>query len=431
MKSLKYIPWTKYPQYDHIAIWSYLEQLPNDFEQNKMLAFGKGSSYGDVCLNQNGILFDTNALSSIFEFDRVTGILRCGSGTTIKQILNKITPVHWFLPVVPGTKNVSVGGAIANDIHGKNHHVKGSFGNHIVSLEIYRTDVGLVECSNDKNSALFHATIGGIGLTGLIITATIQLIRIPSQFLDIENKPFGSIKEFIDLTTKVDSEYEYTVGWLNSTGTTGSGILQLANFCDIPKYNKNNRIIKERNIPSFLAKSCKVNRILVKIINRIYNIRMITNNGVRHFNDYLFPLDFITDWNKFLPSSGFIQYQCRIPYDNASDIITKLLELAFSAKTVSFLNVIKIFGLVEPNGFMSFPRQGVTLSIDFFKINAKTLEILDIMDNIVFNCGGAIYPAKDFRMNPKYFRRNFLHLEQFVPHIDPNFSSSYWRRMNE
>ena len=96
MKSLKYIPWTKYPQYDHIAIWSYLEQLPNDFEQNKMLAFGKGSSYGDVCLNQNGILFDTNALSSIFEFDRVTGILRCGSGTTIKQILNKITPVHWF-----------------------------------------------------------------------------------------------------------------------------------------------------------------------------------------------------------------------------------------------------------------------------------------------------------------------------------------------
>ena len=432
MKRSEYTSWSLQPLHPNNGVITDINFLETWMESNaseSIITFGNGRSYGDVCLNAGGLLFDSRNLKNIV-FDEISGKLISSAGVTIKEILERTMPLGWMLPVVPGTKEVTLGGAIANDVHGKNHHVMGSFGNHVESFTLLTTSRKLITCTESQNSDLFEATIGGLGLTGLITEVTIQLMKVDSPYMAIKNVPFGSISEFIELSSKHEEDFLYSVGWLNISKKLGSGILQLANHMessgDLYKY----RNFKQIHLPRFFKMPGLVNKVTVSMINYLYETFNSKNSDIKYFDDFLFPLDKLDSWNRVFFGKGLLQYQFLIPMEKASIVLNKILEIASLSGSLSFLNVIKTFGDKSSVGIMSFPTKGVTMSLDFFRIDAELLGLLDRMDEIIFNAGGKLYPAKDFRMDSRYFDSNFPRYQDFVPFIDPMFSSSYWRRVN-
>ena len=432
MKNFKYNPWSMHAKHSPVGIVTdveYLDAQKLSESGTSIIPFGKGRSYGDVCMNNQGFLFDSESLDGI-DFDNISGMVRCGAGVTLKQILDKTVPCGWMLPVVPGTKEVTVGGAIANDIHGKNHHRMGSFGNHVESFTLCTSYGKQIVCSPDTNFDLFQATIGGLGLTGLITSATIKLMKISSPYMHVRNIPFNSISEFIELSHKYDEEFLYSVGWLNVSQKLGSGILQLGNHSESSRVEHDYKKAKQVKVPQFFRIPGVINKFTVRMINSLYAKLNSKDSGSKYYDAFLFPLDGLPSWNKIFFPKGFLQYQCLVPYPNASVALDEILRIAETSGSLSFLNVIKIFGTHSSLGKMSFPQEGVTMSLDFFKINSELFELLDDMDAIIFDNGGKIYPAKDFRMNSQYFGSNFPKYREFEKFIDPVFSSNYWRRVN-
>lgn len=431
MRHSKYVSWNLYPRHKHAGILTDLNGFISKIHgrpNTSLIPFGNGRSYGDMCLNDQNWLFDTSKLNSI-QFDQRSGIVICGAGVTLKEILVTTMPHGWMLPVVPGTKEVTVGGAIANDVHGKNHHVMGSFGNHLTSLDLFTSDNLTVTCGPNVNSGLFEATIGGLGLTGLITKATIRLIKVPSAYLDVRNIGFSSISEFIRLSSEYEKDFPYSVGWLNVSKRLGSGILQLGDYAQLAPTTGMYTGFKQINLPKFIKMPGIVNNLTVRLTNKIYAKSNSKESDIKYFDDFLFPLDKLGYWNRMLFPKGFLQYQCVIPFKDADDALNEVLSIASKSNCLSFLNVIKIFGERKSQGLMSFPIQGVTVALDFFKINPKLLTLMDQMDDVVFQAGGKLYPAKDSRMSQKHFDDNFPNFKDFKPFMDPIFSSSYWRRV--
>ena len=396
-----------------------------------MLAYAQGRSYGDSCLNDGGILLDTSSLSSIIAFDREHGIIRCDAGTTLAEILDLVVPSGWFLPVAPGTKYVSVGGAIANDVHGKNHHRAGTFGRYVKQFELLRSSGERLVCSSSQHSELFRATIAGLGLTGLIVWAEFQLNRIDGPNIDVERFRFSTLDEFYSLAEPSDRDYEYTVAWLDcASSKAGRGIFTRGNPAKSdsrpPKSSEGARLRQMPvSAPSFILNQLTV-RAMQSFYYRMQSLQ--TPNEVVHYEPFLFPLDAIANWNRIYGRRGFLQYQCVVPFD-AREAIEDILRRIRRSDATAVLAVLKTFGDMKSPGMLSFPRPGVTLAVDFPNEGDRTLRLLEQLDETTRAARGAVYPAKDARMSAESFQAYFPEWQTFARYVDPKFSSSFWRRV--
>jgi len=396
------------------------------------LPYGNGRSYGDSCQNPGGTLLDARGLDRFVSFDPATGVLACEAGVTLAQILERMVPQGWFLPVTPGTRFVTVGGAIANDVHGKNHHRMGTFGHHVRAFELLRSDGGRTWC-RPGDDGLFAATVGGLGLTGLVTEAVLQLRRIPGPWLDAESIRFDGLDEFFELSRASADSHEYVVAWIDclaSGASLGRGHLLRADHAPCDDQPRREPGPSRLRMPLTPPVSL-VNRLSLRPFNSAYYHRQRARRrrGAQHYLGYFYPLDGIADWNRMYGPRGFLQHQCVLPPAAARDGIAALLREIAASGQGSFLAVLKEFGDAPSPGMLSFPRPGTTLALDFPHTGPAVLALLDRLDAIVDAAGGAIYPAKDARMSGAHFRRAFPAWERFQAHVDPRFSSGFWRRV--
>ncbi len=407
---------------------------PIPFEKfSSVLPYGQGRSYGDSCLNDGGTLIVTDRLNRLASFDAEAGVLRCEAGATLEDILGVIVPRGWFLPVSPGTQFVSVGGAVANDIHGKNHHKAGTFGRFVRRFELLRSSGERLVCSPAENADLFGATIGGLGLTGLMTWVEFALKKIPGPHIDVETLPFHSLEDFFRLSDAGDRDFEYTVAWFDGLSSPEKfrGLFYRGNHSAPPDRVKapsmNLRFAVPFNCPSAL-----LNRWTLGAFNRLY-YDWNAHKPARHsvpYRPFFYPLDTVGRWNRVYGRRGFFQYQCVVPKGEPGrrPVAAVLQEVAKSGQG-SFLSVLKLFGDRASPGLLSFPRPGVTLAMDFANRGQKTFDLLERLDGLVRDAGGAVYPAKDARMSAASFQSFFPRWREFAKFVDPKFSSGFWRRV--
>lgn len=403
------------------------------FDKMPVLAHGNGRSYGDVCLNNNGVIINTRALNRFIHFDNNTGQLICEAGCLLSDILTFSIPRGWMLPVVPGTQFVTVGGAIANDIHGKNHHMHGTFGIHVKRFALLRSSGKCIECSATHHPDLFAATIGGIGLTGLILWADIQLMPVASEFLSVVTEPFYGLDAFFALSQKAEKTHEYTVAWLDchsSSKKFARGLLMSAHHTNLAHQHKAH-IRKTLSVPFFFP-SFVLNNVSVRAFNEVYFYAgsRAPSEKIVHYDSFFFPLDSIHHWNRIYGRRGFYQYQCVVPLHVGIESIGELVNTIVRSQQGSGLSVLKIFGDKPSPGILSFPMPGITLALDFPNKGEKTLQLLNRLDDIVMNANGRVYLAKDARLNSKTFDCYYgQQWKKLSAHQDPAFSSSLLRRV--
>lgn len=397
-----------------------------------VLAQGMGRSYGDTCLNSGGGLLMTRHLDRCHSFDREHGILRADAGLTLENACSIIIPHGWMIPVTPGTKFVTLGGAVANDVHGKNHHVKGTFGHHVRCLGLRRSDGSQIECGPDQEVDLFRATVGGLGLTGLIEWVEIALEHIDTVDLDVEDISFSSVEDFFDLSEE-SSGWPHTVAWVDCMAqgkTLGRGIFSRGR----PAATRSLQSVTPRlklTVP-FVPPISLINTLSVQLFNEFYYRRILgTVRKQCHFDSFIYPLDAIHHWNRIYGPRGFYQYQCVIPPEHARADIPRLLRCIADSRAGSCLIVLKNFADIPAAGMLSFPRSGTTLALDFPNKGASTLSLFEELDKIVAASGGRLYPAKDARMSKALFHAGYPRLGEFERFRDPGFQSDFWRRMTE
>lgn len=393
------------------------------------IAYGMGRSYGDVCLNPHGVLWNATGMDHLISFDRETGILRCESGAVLRDIQAATVRDGWMLPVTPGTQIVTVGGAIANDVHGKNHHRLGSFGDHVREIVLARTDGEIITCGTEARRDWFCATVGGIGLTGVVLEAEIQLRRVAGPWIDSETIPYGTLGEFFSLADESESGWEHTVAWIDcAPGREGRGLFMRGNHS----------ALSDAASPSgrgvafpFTPPVSMVNRLTHKPFNMAYYHLKAWKAGrkVERYDTFFYPLDNIHEWNRMYGPRGFFQYQCVVPREVGRDAVAAILREAAKAREGSFLAVIKTFGARAPFGMLSFPRPGVTLALDFPNHGVTSLRLFERLDRIVTEAGGRLYLAKDARMSRETFEAGYPRAAEFMKYRDAGISSAMSRRL--
>ncbi len=429
-----YGSWGRYPKLtpSEVVRLQWRDELPdlNSFRK-KVLPYGYGKSYGDSCQNHNGVLLDTKGLDKFISFDDRNGIVRCEAGVTLADVLELALPRGWFLAATPGTKLCSVGGALANDVHGKNHHKGGTFGSNVTKFELVRSTGERLICSPEENSELFEATIGGLGLTGLVTWVEFKVKPCPSEFIAMESIKFDGLEEYFEIAADSDKDYEYTVSWVDCTASgsnLGRGIFSRGNHADPAEHSLPDT--PKDGAKSFPFDAPFINPFTVNMFNILFYNKQFDRKqkSVVHYDPFFYPLDAVHHWNKAYGKSGFLQYQFVVPFDNANNNINKILKKVAASGLSSFLTVLKNFGDANSPGMLSFPRPGVTMAIDFRMTGERTLKVLDELDDVVRDAGGALYPAKDARMKGGDFKRFYPRWKEFSQYIDPKFSSSFWRR---
>lgn len=416
------------PEHQVVAMSSRFE-VPNLLKRNLPgIAHGMGRSYGDVCLNPDGILWNTTGLDRFVSFNEDTGKLVCEAGVLLRDIQQLTLPRGWILPVTPGTQLVTVGGAIANDVHGKNHHVFGSFGDHVRHITLLRTNGEVIECGPELRNEWFTATVGGIGLTGFILTAEIQLRQIAGPWLESETIPYANLSEFFELADGSESAWEHTVSWIDCLSAKGRGLFMRANPFDADwRPEPKNRKL---TIP-FVPPVSLVNSLTLSPFNAAYyNFKKRqTGRTIVHYEPFFYPLDNVLEWNRMYGPKGFYQYQSVVPRENGQDAVQAMLrEIGLSGEG-SFLAVLKTFGNRDSVGMLSFPQPGVTLALDFPNKSEKTLKLFDRLDSIVHEAGGRIYLAKDARMPRSLFEVGYPKITEFISYRDSGISSAMSRRL--
>lgn len=407
-------------------------------QSGSILARGCGRSYGDAALNQENCLILMESLNKIIHFDTEFGLLTAEAGCTLKQLINFLVPKGWFLPVTPGTQFVTLGGCLAADVHGKNHHWDGSFSNFVISFIISLSDGTLLTCSRHENSSLFWATIGGMGLTGIIVEMTIELLKIPSTYISVKYTACNSLTETLQTLLNSQFEDKYSVAWIDCLSKGRSIVMNghhalrkeipshITNIYEIPKK-------KKHSIP-FYFPSWFLNKYTIKIFNLcFYAVNEKKNHEIVNFEDYFYPLDAIKDWNRLYGKKGFLQYQCVIPLANSEEVLAKILKKMENKKIISFLSVLKKMGKRSPAP-LSFPMEGLTLSLDIPYKNENIFTSLNELDEIVLENKGKIYLAKDARLNSKIFREMYPKFNEWLEikkEFDPKnyFQSDLARRL--
>lgn len=393
------------------------------------IAYGMGRSYGDVCLNPDGVLWKTTALDRYISLDEQTGQLVCEAGVLLRDLQRMAIPRGWMLPVTPGTQLATVGGAIANDVHGKNHHVMGTFGDHVTALTLARTTGEVIECGPHQESGWFTATVGGLGLTGVILMARIQLRRVAGPWLDTESVAYNDLGEFFDLSDAAEKDSEYTVSWIDClSGRDSRGIFMRGNHAAARDMPEPKRRLKK--FP-FVPPVSLVNALSLRCFNSVYFRlkKWQAGSTTSHYEPFFYPLDGILDWNRIYGPQGFYQHQSVVPREGGQAAISAMLAEIAKVDDGSFLAVLKTFGEKNPLGLLSFPRPGVTLALDFTNRGARTLRLLDSLDAIVCEHGGRIYPAKDARMSRNTFEAGYPRIAEFLKYRDPGISSQMSRRL--
>ena len=396
-----------------------------------VLPVGLRRSYGDSVLSSNGGLIDMTGLDRLISLDTEQGILRADAGVSLSEIMQHIVPLGLFVAVTPGTGFVTVGGAIANDVHGKNHHRAGTFGRHVRRLGLVRSD-GANEIGPDMQGDLFAATVGGLGLTGIIDWAEIQLQKITSAYVDAEIIPFGNLADFWPLAEELAGSHEHTVAWIDCTAVgrrAGRGIFSRGNWSAdgaLVPHEDRHRIAIPLEAPSGL-----LNAFTVGLFNRVYYVAQKRKTGRlrQHYATFFHPLDSIAAWNWLYGRHGFWQYQCVVPSATMKDSIAALLDEITRSGQGSFLAVLKTCGSIASPGLLSFPMEGATLALDFPNRGETTTQLLARLDAIVKEAGGRLYAAKDGRVPKTMWHAGYPSLERFASYVDPRFASDFWRRV--
>ena len=394
---------------------------------------GLGRSYGDVCVNDGGTLLHTFCRDRLLSFDETSGVLTCEAGASLADIAQAMIPRGWFLPVVPGTRYVTVGGAIANDVHGKNHHGAGTFGRFVKSCSLYRTDWGSTQ-QLGENHEMFGGVVAGLGLSGLIREASIQLKRVSGPGIEQETRRFGgdgSIDDYLALD-EASKSWEYSVGWIDTLDRGLRGIFFRGRHCDGPSEWLSPKSAK-LTVP-FDAPRWLLGRWSAKTFNAIYYRAQAMRTATREtipLWQYFFPLDSVNHWNRAYGNRGFVQYQFVVPTAAARETVPRILAHLREANVASYLAVIKTFGDLPSPGFMSFPMAGTTVALDIPAPDAHDRRALDRADAIVADVGGRVYPAKDARMSAAMFQRFFPQWRALEAMRDPAISSSFWRRVTQ
>jgi FAD/FMN-containing dehydrogenase len=399
--------WGRYPKHAaEVRPLFWREDFPLSVAPDtKMLAVGMGRSYGDVCLLQHGTLLQTPNLDRLISFDSQTGRLRCEAGVTLAEILDFAVPRGWFLPVSPGTKYVTVGGAIANDIHGKNHHVAGTFGLHTPCFELVRSDGTQVVCSAADNPEWYSATIGGMGLTGLISWAEVQMRPIVSRHIRYRSTKFVGLEEFVALS-KASSHTEYSVAWIDCVAqgrNFARGIFMQGEHDENP--GPLTPLSKAKVALPFDLPAMALNRAAIGAFNTLYYHKQMSKQraGLIDYEPFFYPLDRILQWNRLYGKHGLLQFQCVLPWESGTMGMTQLLKAITASGLASFLAVIKVFGDAVSPGIMSFPVPGITLALDFPVRREVSFDLLDRLADITAEFGGRMYPAKDACMSAVHF----------------------------
>lgn len=394
------------------------------------LPFGAGLSYGDSCLASSDQVLHTVAMDRFLAADWQAGVLRAQCGITLSEILAQAIPRGWFLPVSPGTKMVTLGGAVANDVHGKNHHRRGTLGCHVRSLGLWRSDAGLMICSPTEHSELFAATIGGMGLTGVILWVELQLVPIASSEILCRSQRFENLDEFFALSRQHDAQHEFCVSWIDclaSGSRLGRGVYLAGDFAPQGRL----AVASARSIAvPFTPPVSVINAVSLRLFNEVYWRRAPARSTVRQmgYDPFFYPLDGVRHWNRLYGPRGFQQYQALIPEASARDGIAALLKAIAASGCGSFLAVLKRCGDLRSPGLMSFPGPGTTLALDF--PNAVGLPMLfGRLDAMVREVGGRLYPAKDAHMSAEDFQGAYPQWVQLQALRDPALRSRFWDRV--
>ncbi len=429
--------WGRYPNYDATLVpLSWQSDFPAVMQQRGgmpggALAVGMGRSYGDSCLLRNGNLLVATGMNRLLAFDKESGLLTAEAGLTLAQLLDFAVPHGWFLPVSPGTKYVTLGGAVANDIHGKNHHVAGTFGSHVAQFELVRSDGTRLHCSPTENPDWYAATIGGLGLTGVLTWIQLKLKPIVSRLIDYEGIQFHGVDEFLALTEQY-KHIEYTVSWIDCTSTGKNfarGIFMIGDHSRIPDKltpSPEPKLVFPLDAPSFA-----LNGMTVAAFNTVFFNKQMKKH-VRALQDYepfFYPLDKVLHWNRMYGKSGLLQFQYAIPWDHAREGTIAILNAVAKSGLASFLAVLKAFGDKPSPGLMSFPQAGITLALDFPIKPEKSFALFDRLAQMTLEFGGKLYPAKDARMTAAQFQQSYPQWQQFARYKDPLLTSSFWERV--
>lgn len=378
--------------------------------EQAVIARGMGRSYGDSALAPHVV--STSYLNLLLGFDPTTGVVQCEAGVTLAELLDVFVPHGWFLPVTPGTKFVSVGGAIASDVHGKNHHLDGCFSEYVERFSLLLANGDIVNCSRSEHADLFHASCGGMGLTGIILEATIRLRPIQSTLIDQVTYKASNLTEAVEL---FDAHHAapYSVAWIDclSTGSSlGRSLVMLGRHAKsggLAPRNKRPLTVPVDMPPALL------NRFSISAFNALYfhRIRQSPLQQHVHYEPFFYPLDGIHHWNRLYGKKGFTQYQFALPKQGGAEGMAAILKKIAASGRGSFLAVLKVFGKENAN-LLSFPIEGYTLALDF-KLEDGLFPLLEELDAMVLDYGGRIYLTKDVRMSEATFKRSYPRWEQF------------------
>ncbi|MFV0672978.1 FAD-binding protein [Variovorax sp. tm] len=427
----------KYPQTSHPVRWP--EEVGCAVEVigsggiRRGLAFGMGRSYGDSCMAESDHVVATSAMDRVLAADWETGVIRAQAGLTLAALIEIALPRGWFLPVSPGTKFVTLGGAVANDVHGKNHHVMGTFGCHVERLTLYRSGEGVLECSPETRTDLFNATVGGLGLTGIVLTVDLRLRRVSSANMVQRSIRFDNLNEFFELSAVHDAQHEYAVAWIDCLAAgrrTGRGHYIVADHASDGVLEAIRPAA--RRMP-FDPPISLVNGLSLRAFNALYYHRQRSKNVLSTvgYDAFFYPLDKLSEWNRMYGRAGFQQYQCVVPDANARETIEAVLADIARSGTGSFLAVLKRCGDVPSPGLLSFPLPGVSLALDFPQRDAVNTKLFAKLDALVHEAGGRLYPAKDAHMSATDFQRAYPRWSQVEALRDPFLMSRFWRRVTQ
>lgn len=414
--------WGNYPKIEaDVQTFLSIDKLRNILNENdSVITRGLGRCYGDSSLNKN--IISTKKFNRITGFDEESGLLGCESGVSLKEILDVFVPRGWFLPTTPGTKYVTIGGAIASDVHGKNHHSAGSFCDHVASMDIMLADGAVKTCTREKNSELFLSSCGGMGLTGVILSASIKLQKIETAYIKNEIIAAKNLNHIMDIFEESGS-WPFSVAWIDclSTGENlGRSVMNRGDFAlrdelKAPGLIDNPLVIKQKrkfNIPFYFPRF-SLNKYSVKLFNNLNYSRSSKKKPVEiiDYESFFYPLDGILNWNRIYGKRGFMQYQFVIPKSDTRAGLNKILSKISDSGQGSFLAVLKLFG--KQDSLISFPLEGYTLALDF-PVKQNVFKLFNELDSLVLEYGGRLYLTKDARMTEEMFKKGYNNSEKFI-----------------